>query len=133
MDRGAVAVAPVQSARDWRDFHSLRRTIYEHDPAAVMPLFREERLLLDTGRHPFWQHAEREVFLARRNGRVVGRIAAIVDRLHQEFHSEKTGFFGFFECENEPEIANALNLRGITTNRGCEFTPTHIHRLLKAN
>ena len=30
------------------------------------------------------------------------------------------------------EIAQALNLRGIKTNRGCEFTPTHIHRLLKA-
>lgn len=108
MDRGAVAVAPVRSARDWRDFHNLRREIYEHDRAAVMPLVREERLLLDIDRHPFWEHAEREVFLAHRDGRVVGRIAAIVDRQHQEHHSERTGFFGFFECHNEPEVAAAL-------------------------
>lgn len=68
----------------------------------------EERLLLDVGRHPFWQHAERDVFLARRGDRVVGRIAAIFDRQHQEYYSDRTGFFGFFECENEPETANAL-------------------------
>ena len=108
MDGGAVAVAPVHSENDWRDFHNLRRKIYEHDRAAVMPLVRDERLLLDPGRHPFWQHAEREVFLARRDDRVVGRIAAIVDRQHQEFHSERTGFFGFFECQNDLAIATAL-------------------------
>jgi hypothetical protein len=37
----------------------LRRMVYQHDRAAVLPLVREERLLLDVGRHPFWQHAER--------------------------------------------------------------------------
>jgi hypothetical protein len=103
-----VAVAPVQLPRDWRDFHNLRRTLYKHDRAAVMPLVREERLLLDVSRHPFWQHAEREVFLARRGDRVVGRIAAIIDRQHQDHHSDRTGFFGFFECGNEPDVATAL-------------------------
>lgn len=73
-----------------------------------MPLVGEERLLLDVDRHPFWQHAEREVFLARRDGRVAGRIAAIVDQQHQEYHSDRTGFFGFFESENDPGTARAL-------------------------
>lgn len=108
MDRRAVAVGAVRSPRDWRDFHNLRRTLYQNDHAAILPLVREERLLLDVSRHPFWQHAEREVFLARRGDRVVGRIAAIVDRLHQEFHSVRTGFFGFFECQNDSEVATAL-------------------------
>lgn len=106
--RPVVAVAPVRSKNDWREFHRFRRSVYRNDPAAVMPLTGEERLLLDVHRHPFWQHAEREVFLARRNGSVVGRVAAILDRQHQEYHSDRTGFFGFFECENEPETARAL-------------------------
>jgi hypothetical protein len=103
-----IAVTPVRTPGDWRQFHRFRRTVYKDDPAAVMPLVGEERLLLDVDRHPFWQHAEREVFLARRDGRVVGRIAAIVDRQHQEYHSDRTGFFGFFESENDPETARAL-------------------------
>lgn len=103
-----IAVTPVRTPGDWREFHQFRRTVYKDDPAAVMPLVGEERLLLDVDRHPFWQHAEREVFLARRDGRVVGRIAAIVDRQHQEYHSDRTGFFGFFESENDPETTRAL-------------------------
>jgi len=106
--RPGPTVAPVRSPGDWSEFHRFRRSVYKDDPVAVMPLEREERLLLDVERHPFWLHAEREVFLARRDGQVVGRIAAIIDRQHQEYHSDRTGFFGFFECENDHDTAEAL-------------------------
>lgn len=123
MRNRAVAVAPVRTARDWRDFLKLRRKVYEGDRAAVMPLFREERLLLDTGRHPLWQHAEREVFVARSDGQVVGRIAAIIDRQHQEYYSDRTGFFGFFESLNEPEVASSLvqTAAAWLLERGCNL------------
>jgi hypothetical protein len=49
-----------------------------------------------------------QLFVARRGSTDVGRIAAIVDRAHNEFHGEKTAFFGFFECENDPEVAGLL-------------------------
>lgn len=69
--------------------------------------------LLDPQRHPFHRHAEVELFLARapRAGsgeRVVGRIAAIDNHLHNEVHGERVGFFGFFECERDPNAAAAL-------------------------
>ena len=47
-------------------------------------------------------------FVASRNGRPVGRIAAIINRSHNERYSDRTGFFGFFECENDPATADAL-------------------------
>ena len=49
-----------------------------------------------------------QLFVARRGAADVGRIAAILDRAHNEFHGEKTAFFGFFESENDPEIAGLL-------------------------
>jgi len=103
-----VEVRPVESAADWAAFHALRPALYREDPAFVRPLASEARLALEPGRPPFWEHAERQAFLARRGGHVVGRIAGIVDRLHNQHYGDKTGFFGFFECEDDPEAARAL-------------------------
>jgi GNAT superfamily N-acetyltransferase len=83
-------------------------------------------LLLSRSKNPFFEHAEAEYFLAEREGIVVGRIAAIHNRLHNEFHQDKVGFFGFFEAVNEQEVANALfeaaagwlRGRGLDTLRG---------------
>ncbi|HTS03283.1 MAG TPA: N-acetyltransferase, partial [Thermoanaerobaculia bacterium] len=72
------------------------------------PLRSDVRWMLDVSKNPFWHHAKRELFLARKDGRVVGRIAAIVDDEHNRVHGEKTGFFGFFECEEDREAASAL-------------------------
>jgi hypothetical protein len=58
--------------------------------------------------NPFFRHAEMQLFVARRGETDVGRIAAILDRAHNDFHGEKTAFFGFFECENDPEVARLL-------------------------
>lgn len=58
--------------------------------------------------NPFFRHAEIQLFVARRGGSDVGRIAAILDRAHNDFHGEKVVFFGFFESENDPEVAARL-------------------------
>lgn len=76
--------------------------------------------------NPFYGDAERELFLAYRNGRPVGRIAAIENRAHNRFHDDRVGFFGFFECTDDQEAANALfgaaeswlRTRGLDTMRG---------------
>jgi hypothetical protein len=64
--------------------------------------------MLDVAKNPFWQHARRGLFLARREGRVVGRVAGIVDEEHNRVHGDRTAFFGFFESENDPAAAEAL-------------------------
>ena len=83
-------------------------------------------LLLDRRKNPFFDHAEAEYFLAERDGRVAGRIAAIANRLHNSTHGDRVGFFGFFECEDDQETATALldaaagwlGARGFDTMRG---------------
>ncbi len=108
MTGSAVQVLPVSRRRDLRDFVNLPFRIYQDDPNWVPPLKMEVRWMLSEKKNPFWQHASRKLFLARREGRTVGRIAAIVDSSHNKVHKDRTAFFGFFECENDPEAARAL-------------------------
>jgi GNAT superfamily N-acetyltransferase len=66
------------------------------------------RTLLDRKKNPFFEHADAEYFLAERDGAVVGRIAAISNRLHNETHHDQVGFFGFFESGYDQAVADAL-------------------------
>jgi GNAT superfamily N-acetyltransferase len=71
-------------------------------------LRRDVATLLSRQKNPFFEHAEAEYFVAERSGEVVGRIAAISNRLHNETHDDHVGFFGFFESVDDQEVANAL-------------------------
>jgi GNAT superfamily N-acetyltransferase len=92
----------------------------------VPPLRRDVRLLLDRKRHPFHEHAEVETFLAWRGGECVGRIAAVENRAHNEFHGERIGFFGLLESEPNAETFAGLlktvedwcSRRGLSAVRG---------------
>ncbi|MFL5402733.1 MAG: GNAT family N-acetyltransferase [Gemmatimonadales bacterium] len=64
--------------------------------------------LLSRTKNPFFEHAAAVYFIGERNGEVVGRIAAISNRLHNETHDDRVGFFGFFECVDDQGVADAL-------------------------
>ena len=117
----------VVTARDRDLFIRFPWDIYRHDPNWVPPLISERRAFLDPRRNPFFEHADVKMFLASDDtGATLGRIAAIVNRRHIELHGEKAGFFGLFECRNDPAAAAALfaaaarflKPRGITLLRG---------------
>lgn len=89
-------------------FLDLPYRLYRHDPHWVPPLRIAQKEILNSGKHPFYANAEITCFLAARRGNPVGRIAAILNRRYNEFHNERAGFFGFFECEDDPEAAASL-------------------------
>jgi GNAT superfamily N-acetyltransferase len=103
-----VNLVPVTTARQLDDFIRLPFALYRGDSNWVPPLVASERKMMDPKQNPFYDHAEAAHFLAEKDGRLVGRISAIVNRTHNEIHSEKTGFWGYFESENEPSTAAAL-------------------------
>ena len=104
----ALIITPVQDHKDLEDFLRLPWMIYKGYPCWVPPLLKEVKEMLDTDFYPFWKHACRELFLARDNGKTLGRIAAIVDDNHNKIHEEKTGFFGFYECVDNFDVSQAL-------------------------
>ena len=103
-----LSVRPVAGRRELREFILLPFRLYEGVEQWVSPLISERKRHLDRRKNPFFDHAEAEYFLARRGDRIVGRISAQVDRRFNEIHGNDWGQFGFFECENDPEVAVAL-------------------------
>lgn len=104
----AVRVEKVKTKKDFRRFLLFPWRIYQDDPNWVPPLLVDVKEKLNPKKNPFFEHARRELFLARRNGQVVGRIAGIIDDHHNSFHSEKVVFFGLYESVNDVEVARTL-------------------------
>ncbi|WP_165064720.1 hypothetical protein [Desulfovibrio sp. ZJ200] len=103
-----VTIIPARSEQELSSFVDLPWLIHAGEPLWVPPIKSQERELLTPGAHPFWDTARRELFLALRDGRPVGRIAAIVDEKYNAYAGESCGAFGFFECQNDREAAHAL-------------------------
>ena len=106
-----VEIRPVAGRADLDRFIKLPWRIYADDPQWVPPLLTEVREVLNREKHPFHQHAEVEYFLAWRGREAVGRVAAIVNRAHNDFHDDHLGFFGFFESINDQAVATGLLAR----------------------
>ncbi|MBL7075400.1 N-acetyltransferase [candidate division KSB1 bacterium] len=119
----SINIVSVKSKKDLNQFIKFPWLIYKGDPNWVPPLISEIKNLLNPKKHPFHEHAEVELFLAKRDGGVVGRIAAIINDNHIKEHNEKAGFFGFFECINDYQVAEKLfdTVRDWLKERGMEI------------
>lgn len=103
-----IEIVTVEGGAELKEFISLPFRLYAGYPNWVPPLKKEVARMLDPGKHPFWEFAERILFLARRGSLTVGRIAGIIDKNSNRTHDEKMGVWGFFECADDPEAAALL-------------------------
>lgn len=103
-----IHIEQVRTRRDIEDFLRFPFKLYQGDSNWVSPLLSQRREFLDPKHNPFFDHADVALWLARRNGQVVGTISSHVDHLHTEIHNEKIGMFGFFETVNDYAVAEAL-------------------------
>jgi GNAT superfamily N-acetyltransferase len=103
-----LTVQPVTTRRQRKQFLNLPWTLYRGDPNWVPPLRLDQEELVGYRHHPFYERNEIQTFLAFRGDEVCGRIAAILNRNHNDYHHEKRGFWGFFESVDDQEVANAL-------------------------
>ena len=103
----SVTVSPARSKAERTAFVELQYRLNRDDPNWVPPLRDEVNGLITPGKNPWFEHAEAELFLARRGDKVVGRISGQVDALVLEHMGAGTGQWGMFEAEDE-EAARAL-------------------------
>ena len=91
-----------------KDFLKLPWQIYREDPYWIPPLFAVQKKLLDVNKNAFYKNAKLQLFLAYKDGELAGRVAGILNRLHNEYTGEKTVFFGFFESINDRQVTQSL-------------------------
>lgn len=103
----SIEIKEVTTRRDLDAFIEVPYQVMKNDPVFIPPLRFERRLFLGP-KNPFFSHGEAVYFLALRNGRVVGRISAHRNYLHEERYHDGVGFFGFFDCEDDEEASQAL-------------------------
>jgi GNAT superfamily N-acetyltransferase len=104
----SLEVRPVRSQSDLKRFIRLPWRIHRSHERWVPPLIWERKQFLNKKKNPYFEHAEADYFIAWRGKDPVGRITAMVDRQFNDYHDWKWGTFGFFECLDDPEAANAL-------------------------
>ena len=90
----------VETRRDQRAFLQLETHLYRNDPHWVPPIWQTRKELVGFKPHPFYDDAECKAFIVRVDGRVAGRVLAIINHGHNRLYKEKRGFFGFYECED---------------------------------
>ncbi|HZE98439.1 MAG TPA: GNAT family N-acetyltransferase [Planctomycetota bacterium] len=98
----------ASSPRELETFIRMPFRLYHDDTRWIPPLVSSELRMMNPKVNPFYRHSEAAHFMVERDGKLIGRISAIDNRLHNETQKEKTGFWGYFECENDPEVATLL-------------------------
>jgi GNAT superfamily N-acetyltransferase len=104
----SLEIRPVGGRRDLRRFITVPWSLYRNEPRWIAPLLMDIGKRLDKKSNPFFTHAEAEYLIAWRDGRPVGRVSAHIDHRFNEFQNNRWGLFGFFECEDSTETAQAL-------------------------
>jgi hypothetical protein len=115
-------IIPVKTKKQLNQFIKLPFKLYKDDSNWVAPLIMDQKDLFNPDKNPFFQHSEVQLFLAEKDRIIVGRISAQTNTQHNKTHNDNIGFFGFFECENNPEIAKALTKTATKwlKERGCD-------------
>lgn len=117
-----TSIEKVSSSKELKKFIDFPHDLYKDDNNYVPELHIAQRDMLDSRKHPFFEHSKLDLFLAYKNEKVVGRIAAIRNNNHINFTGKKEGFFGFFDVVDDYEIAKQLLNTAISWTRNENLT-----------
>jgi len=104
----SITIQPVTTKKDRKKFVKFPWKINKDDPNWVPPLIIDRMMFLNPDKNPYFKHSKVQLFLAIKDGEIVGRISAHENKNHNKKYNDKTGFFGFFECINDQKVANHL-------------------------
>ncbi|MDC1173957.1 GNAT family N-acetyltransferase [Bacteriovoracaceae bacterium] len=102
-----VKIVPVRTSKQLKDFIHTPWNLYQGDEKWVPPLRMAVADLLKP-KHPFYETSDMQNFVAYQGKKPIGRISAVWNKNHNDFHEEKRGFIGFTEFPNDQGIAQKL-------------------------
>ncbi|PHS21699.1 MAG: dATP pyrophosphohydrolase [Robiginitomaculum sp.] len=103
-----LVIDPVIDKAGLKEFIQLPNQIYGEDPNWIPALDMERMGILDPKQSPYFEHAEAQYWIARQNGKAVGRISAQIDQMSLEANDSTTGHFGMIVAIDDPAVIKAL-------------------------
>lgn len=103
-----VELFPVSSKKDRKAFIDFPHDLYKDDQYYVPELYLAQSEIHNPEKNPFFKHSEVQSYLAKRDGKIVGRISAIINGNYNTYHECNIGFFGFFDVINDFEVTTKL-------------------------
>jgi GNAT superfamily N-acetyltransferase len=103
-----IEIIPVETKKEKKVFVEFQYELYKDVPQFVPPFKADVYMQLNKEKHPWYEHSESDQWIAQRDGKVVGRIAALENKRFNDFHKTKQGSFYLFDCINDQDVANAL-------------------------
>ncbi len=98
----------TQDKKQVKQFIRFHFDLYKECPQWVPPFIVDWETMMNCNKHPYYEHSDAEFFLALRDGKVVGRIAAMENKPFNQYHKTKDAEFYFFDSIDDQEVANAL-------------------------
>ncbi len=104
----AVEIKQVRSRKELKEFIKFNIDLYKDNKYAIPPLILDETITLSRDKNPAFEFCESEYFLAYKEGKIVGRIAAIINHSANELHNVKYARFGWVDFIDDQEVSKAL-------------------------
>lgn len=101
-------IVKVEDKKLLKSFIDFPHELYKNDPNYVPELFVAQSDIMNPKKNPFFFHGKIQQFLAIEDGKIVGRIAGVINGTYKKVIGQNDGFFGFFDVINNQEVANAL-------------------------
>lgn len=98
----------ITSKKHINEFVQFHYDLYQNCPQWVPPFYTDIKTMLNPQKHPFYEHSDAEFFVARQDGKIVGRIGAMENKPFNKYHETKKAQFYLFDCYDDQEVANAL-------------------------
>ncbi len=104
----SLEIIQLGSEKEHKQFIDFPHSLYKGDKNYVPEIYMGQKELLSKKKNPFFEHSEVALWLAKSNGKIVGRIAAVANNNYNDFHKSNVGFFGFFDVINDSNVAKSL-------------------------
>lgn len=104
----AVTIREVTFDKGISDFINFPHDLYEGDKNYVPEIFIGQKDMMNPKKYPFYKYGKAKFYLAEKNGKIVGRIAAIDNTNYNRHHKSSVGFFGFMDFVEDQEVVNTL-------------------------
>lgn len=108
--RSDIQVVEVTTSKQRKAFVDFFYDLYRDSPYAVPYLYLAEKLTLKPGSNPAFEFCEAQCFLAYNDGKVVGRVAAIINHRANDYWKREIARFGWFDFVDDPKVSEALLL-----------------------